>query len=88
MAERPEFKIYTKLPQKVKSEPYTPNQDDVRKILEAAKGTMFEIPISLACYGMRRSEICALTLDELLCQSNVGAGCAGCGYHEVGWLAE
>lgn len=62
---RPELKICTKLPQKVKSDPYTPSQDDVRKILEASKGTMFEIPITLACYGMRRSEICALTLDDI-----------------------
>lgn len=62
---RPEMKIYTKLPQKVKSEPYTPTQEDVKKILAAAKGTMFEIPISLACYGMRRSEICALTLEDI-----------------------
>lgn len=62
---RPELKIYTKLPQKVKSEPYTPSQEDVKAVLEAAKGTMFEIPISLSCYGMRRSEICALTLDDI-----------------------
>lgn len=26
---------------------------------------MFEIPISLVCYGMRRSEICALTLEDI-----------------------
>lgn len=62
---RPDMKIYTKLPQKVKSEPYTPSQEDVRAILETAKGTMFEIPITLACYGMRRSEICALTLEDI-----------------------
>ena len=62
---RPDMKIYTKLPQKVKNEPYIPSQEDVRAILEAAKGTMFEIPIALACYGMRRSEICALTLDDI-----------------------
>ena len=62
---RPDMKIYTKLPQKIKSEPYTPTQHDVRAILEVANGTMFEIPIALACYGMRRSEICALTLDDI-----------------------
>lgn len=26
---------------------------------------MFEIPIKLACYGLRRSEICSLTIDDL-----------------------
>ena len=64
-AYRPDMKIYTKLPQKVKNEPYTPSREDVKKILEAVKGTQFEIPITLACYGMRRSEICALTVEDV-----------------------
>ena len=59
------MKIYTKLPQKVKNEPYTPSREDVKRILEASKGTKFEIPITLACYGMRRSEICALTIEDV-----------------------
>ena len=62
---RPDMKIYTKLPQKVKIEPYTPSQRDIKAILSESAGTMFEIPILLACYGMRRSEICALTLDDI-----------------------
>lgn len=62
---RPDLKLHTTLPQKVKTEPYIPSDDDVRKILEYAKGTEYEIPIILACYGMRRSEICALTLDDI-----------------------
>ncbi len=62
---RPGIKIYTTLPQKIKNEPYTPSQEDVRKILVEAKGTPYEIPITLACYGMRRSEICALTQDDI-----------------------
>lgn len=62
---RPEIKIYTKLPQKVKNEPYIPSQEDVRKILESVRDTKWEIPITLACYGMRRSEICALGPDDI-----------------------
>ena len=62
---RPDLKLHTTLPQKVKSEPYIPSDDDVRQILDYAKGTEYEIPIILACYGMRRSEICALTLDDI-----------------------
>lgn len=62
---RPNMKISTTLPQKVKNEPYIPSDDDIRIILEHAKGTMFEIPLLLGCYGMRRSEICALTIDDL-----------------------
>ncbi len=62
---RPNLKISTTLPQKVKNEPYTPSQEDVKRILEAVKGTMFEVPVILACYGMRRSEICALTPEDI-----------------------
>lgn len=62
---RPELKIYTTLPQKIKNEAYTPSRDDVKKILESVKDTEYEIPITLACYGLRRSEICALSLDDI-----------------------
>lgn len=61
----PDLKLHTTLPQKVKNEPYIPSDEDVRRILEYVKGTEYEIPIMLACYGMRRSEICALTLEDL-----------------------
>lgn len=64
-AYRPDMKIYTKLPQKIKNEPYTPSQDDIKRILEEIRGSKFEIPIILACYGMRRSEICALAIDDI-----------------------
>lgn len=62
---RPEMKIYTTLPQKVKTDPYIPSGEDIRKILECAGGTEFEVPIMLACYGMRRSEICALKPEDI-----------------------
>lgn len=61
----PEIKLTTTLPQKIKNEPYIPSDEDVRKIIELSKGTLFEIPIALACYGMRRSEICALTIEDI-----------------------
>lgn len=61
----PNLKLNTTLPQKVKNEPYIPSDDDIKQILEYAKGTKYEIPIILACYGLRRSEICALTLDDI-----------------------
>ena len=61
----PNLKICTTLPQKVKNEPYIPSDEDIRRILEYAEGTEYEIPIILACYGLRRSEICALTVDDI-----------------------
>lgn len=61
----PETIIRTQLPQKIENEAYMPSDDDVRAILDMAKGTDYEIPLRLACYGLRRSEICALTLADL-----------------------
>ena len=62
---QPNLRISTTLPQKVKNEPYIPSDEDVRKILEYAKGTEYEIPIILACHGLRRSEICALKPEDI-----------------------
>lgn len=62
---RPNLVLITALPQKRKNEPYIPSDSDVRAILKEVENTPFEIPITLACWGLRRSEICALTLDDL-----------------------
>lgn len=62
---RPSLKISTTLPQKAKNEPYIPSTNDIKSILEYAKGTEYEIALLLACYGLRRSEICALTVDDV-----------------------
>lgn len=68
---RPEFVLNTKLPQKIKREPYIPTSEDIRKLLQATKGTRYEIPIRLGCYGLRRSEICGLTLSDLDKKNNL-----------------
>lgn len=62
----PNLKLNTTLPQKVKNEPYIPSDEDVKKVIEFSRGTMYEIPIILACYGMRRSEICALKPEDVV----------------------
>lgn len=54
-----------KLPQKVKKEVYTPTEEDIQKILDKAKGTKYEVPLTLAAFGMRRSEIISVTSDKL-----------------------
>lgn len=61
----PNLKLTTTLPQKLKNEPYIPSDEDLKKILDYSKDTQFEIPLVLACYGMRRSEICALTPQDI-----------------------
>lgn len=62
---RPNLVLTTTLPQKRKNEPYIPSDKDVKLILKEVENTPFEIPITLACWGLRRSEICALTINDL-----------------------
>lgn len=62
---RPQLKICTTLPQKRKNEPYIPSDEDVKRLLAELEGTHFYVPVVLACYGMRRGEICALTLEDI-----------------------
>lgn len=55
-----------RLPEKEKPDYHVPDTKDVERIIECAEGKDIEIPILLAAYGgMRRSEICALTLDDI-----------------------
>lgn len=54
-----------RLPQRIKKEIYIPSEDDVKRILNDVKGTKYEVPFTLATLGLRRSEICALTKDDL-----------------------
>lgn len=61
----PQTVISTTLPQPNKKSTYIPTDEDVKALLKASEGTRFEIPLMLAVYGMRRSEICALTLDDI-----------------------
>ena len=62
---RPSFKATTTLPQSKKYIPYVPTEEDVKRILDASKGTPYHIPFQLAVLGMRRSEIAAATIDDL-----------------------
>lgn len=54
------------LPQKInKLDEYIPTDEDVKRIIEYSKGTRYENALILASFGLRRSEICALSLDDL-----------------------
>lgn len=64
----PDMVLHTTLPQKREKDPYIPTADEVQKIIEYSKlksNGDFYVPIMLACYGLRRSEICALTPDKI-----------------------
>jgi integrase len=63
---RPDFRINTTLPQKEKTEIEIPTDDEISRLLDAAKGLPEQVPICLAaCCGMRRSEICALKWSDV-----------------------
>ncbi len=62
---RPSLKIYTTLPQKRKNEPYIPSDNEIKQLVAELEGTEFYIPFVLGCYGMRRGEICALTVGDI-----------------------
>ena len=53
------------LPAKNTKQSYIPTEDDVKRILAEVKGTQYEVPFILGTFGLRRSEICALTMDDV-----------------------
>ena len=61
----PNTKLSITLPQSIKKKPYIPTDEDVKRILDHSAGSEYEIPLILATFGMRRSEICALSLNDI-----------------------
>lgn len=64
---RPDLNISTTLPKKRPNKANNPLDEDVKKVMQWVKenNRRFYVPLSLACLSLRRSEICALTLDDL-----------------------
>ena len=63
---RPDFVLNTALPKKVRPQIYVPSDAEVSKLLKCVEDTELELPVLLAAFGpMRRSEICALTDDNI-----------------------
>lgn len=54
-----------KLPQKERRTPYIPSEEEVHRIFAELKGTKYEVPIMLSAMGLRKSEITALTINDL-----------------------
>ena len=61
----PNMTLNTTLPQKKKYNRYVPTEDEVKKILEASKGSEYHIGFQLAVFGMRRAEISAAQLSDI-----------------------
>lgn len=49
----------------IPKEDYIPTSEEVRTLRALSKGTGYELQLSLACFGLRRSEVCALTKNDL-----------------------
>lgn len=61
----PNIVLKCNLPQLKKSDEYIPTIEDVKRLYEAINGTEYEVLFKLAGMGLRRSEICALTMDDI-----------------------
>lgn len=63
----PSLVLRTKLPQKDKEEIYIPTDDDVQRLIRLVDehSPSMAIAVRLACLGLRRGEICALSVDDL-----------------------
>lgn len=61
----PGFILNTTLPQPKKKKVYIPVDEDVKRLAEHIKGSRYEVAVMLASCGLRRSEICALSLDDI-----------------------
>ena len=62
----PTIQLNTRMPQMERYTPYVPTSDDIKKLMEVVKGTELEKAILLAAFGsLRRSECCALTVDDV-----------------------
>ena len=61
----PDKSLHVTFPRKQPKDDYRPSENDIKRILEESKGTMFEVALWLACFGLRRSEQICLTEDDL-----------------------
>lgn len=62
---RPSFVSRVKLPQTIKKSEYEPNSEDIKALLDYCKDNRYSIPFQLGVLGLRRGEICALSIDDL-----------------------
>lgn len=65
---RPKMDISVRLPQQIDKDPYIPTKEEVQKLIEDSKTEskgMYYVPIMLAVYGFRRSEIMGLKPEDI-----------------------
>lgn len=62
---RPDFNLRVNLPMMIRKEPYIPTSEEIKRLLSVAEGTQYKTAILLGCCGLRRGEICALTMNDI-----------------------
>ena len=62
---KPNMIIRTTLPPKQNKKGILPTEKDIKTLLDAVKGTDYSIIFQLGVLGLRRSEACALTIEDL-----------------------
>lgn len=68
----PDIRLNTRLPQPIKTEIYVPIEEEIKKLIRNIKGTELLKAVLLAAFGsLRRSEVCALTIDDIDKESNI-----------------
>ena len=53
------------LPKPIPYEPKVPSEEMMKKVVAAAAGTRYEIPLALAVFGLRRGEVCAVKAEDI-----------------------
>ena len=61
----PSTVFHTTLPQKKRKTAYMPSVEDIKRLIEYARDTEYYVALNLASLSLRRSEICALTINDL-----------------------
>lgn len=66
-----EMVLKTTMPQRKIPEYHIPTDDEIKTLLKIIENTELEIPVLLGAFGMmRRSEICALSIDDINFKTN------------------
>lgn len=68
---KPEMILRVNLPMQIRKEPYIPTSEEVQRVIAAADGTQYKTALLLACCGLRRGEICALTMQDIDFDNNI-----------------
>ena len=67
----PQTVFNTTFKQNDRTERYTPSKQEIETILKQAENTEYHIALQLACYSLRRSEICALLKSDLTADNQI-----------------